>query len=458
MSRKTRTPKVTATLESNRDGILAALEDFTLGNIPYQADKLEALAEAAEETPLLTSQESLESLEKAIRRFVWFPEERHYTVAVLWAAYTHVLAHSPNLEIAPRLGVFSGAPGSGKTRALEILDRLCANGQGVDSMSAASMLRLIAAAEEKGEPGAFPITLFPDELDRTFSANGSDSQDDLTIMLNLGYRRGANIRRAHKDKQKELVSYPCFGPVAFAGLATARLPEALLSRTFFINTTRAKAEERPEPFFRAAHDPELREISTDVNRWARDVSSAFADPAEAYRAIMAPEVTSRVDGRDHELWACLYLVANLAGEEWTKRVLEALEEYKEEAKTSVSASPSMRLLAALRVEFAQLRSRAGRVPTGVTKAEIANAAITHDPATFSRWHGREEGISAEDILPLLKEYGVKVSRVRPSGGGKPQHGWRWVDLEDAWSRVLPAEDAEEEDPEEVTSTTGRILP
>ncbi|WP_052865609.1 DUF3631 domain-containing protein [Streptomyces niger] len=412
----------------------------------FQADKL-AEAEEKAEPPVPTGAEALADLEGALRRFVWFPKPHHFTVAVLWTAYTHLLTQCPGLPIAPRLGIFSGAPGSGKTRALEVLSKLVANGQDVGSMSSAAMLRIIAAAEASEEPGTSPVVLFPDELDRTYSANSAGNQDDLTIILNAGYKRGAVVLRAHKDKQTEVVRYPCFAPVAFAGLATARLPDALLTRTFVIHTTRARREERPEPYFPLAHDEELVEVRESAARWARDTAHRFVNKEKLLAELLAPEIGDKVDGRDHEIWSCLWAVAVTAGDEWRERCMAALEAAQEESRDgSATGSASMRLLTALRTHYRGLERR-GRVRVGISRDDACTAALNLDPLAFSRFDGREE-LRPEDVGRLLREHGLKSTRVRV--GSERSYGWHWADLRDAWERVLPPlDDGDGEDPEAI---------
>ncbi|MFF4530036.1 DUF3631 domain-containing protein [Streptomyces sp. NPDC001407] len=399
--------------------------------------------------------EALTRAEAALRRFVWFPEPRHFDVVTLWTAYTHLLTRCPDLPVAPRLGFFSGSPGSGKTRALEILSHLAANGQDVGSLSAASMLRIISAAASANEPGAYPVTLFPDELDRTYSANSAGNQDDLTIILNSGYKRGAVVVRAHKDKQQEVIRYPCFGPVAFAGLATARLPDALLTRTFVVHTKRARSEERPDSFLPVAHGGELKNVHTALADWAAQAAVRITDPADMLAVLLDDRITSVTDGRDHEIWSCLFLTAVLAGGVWPERCLAAIEAAKEDAAERVDGSASARLLTALRLHYA---ARPAHVwPVAISKDDLASAAIDLDPLTFQRFSGPDE-LRAEDVAALLREHGLKQVRVRTAHGRA--YGYRWSDLADAWERALPplvTEHDEEHDGEGTEEETGSLF-
>ncbi len=396
--------------------------------------------------------EALAETERAIRRFVWFPEPWQLHAVTLWTAYTHLLTFCQSLPIAPRLGFFSGSPGSGKTRALEIVSRLAANGQDVGSLSAAAMLRIISAASGKVEPGAYPVTLFPDELDRTYSANSAGSQDDLTIILNAGYKRGAAVIRAHKDKQDEVVRYDCFAPVAFAGLATAKLPDALLTRTFVVHMKRARREERPDSFLPLAHSGELEETRVSLSRWAAETAPDIQESGDLLALLLDERITSLTDGRDHEIWSCLFAAAVLAGGAWPERCLAALEAAQDNAADRVDNSKSARLLAAMRQHYT---SRSAHMwPAGISKQDAASAAITLDPVAFERFDGREE-LRPEDVGALLREHGLRAVRVRTPDGRA--YGYRWADLRDAWERALPPIPEIDEPEGEETEEPGSIF-
>ena len=64
---------------------------------------------------------ALDDVRAFIGRFCALPTEHAYTAATLWAAHAHVL---DAFDSTPRLAFLSPEPGSGKTRALEILTLL----------------------------------------------------------------------------------------------------------------------------------------------------------------------------------------------------------------------------------------------------------------------------------------------------------------------------------------------
>ena len=64
---------------------------------------------------------ALDDTRAFIGRFCALPTEHAYTATTLWAAHAHVL---DAFDSTPRLAFLSPEPGSGKTRALEILTLL----------------------------------------------------------------------------------------------------------------------------------------------------------------------------------------------------------------------------------------------------------------------------------------------------------------------------------------------
>ena len=64
---------------------------------------------------------ALDDARAFIGRFCALPTEHAYTATTLWAAHAHVL---DAFDSTPRLAFLSPEPGSGKTRALEILTLL----------------------------------------------------------------------------------------------------------------------------------------------------------------------------------------------------------------------------------------------------------------------------------------------------------------------------------------------
>jgi len=122
----------------------------------------------------------LDQVEAMLARFVAFPSDETRTAVTLWIAHTHAL---DEFETTPRLAFLSPEPGSGKTRALEILELLVPRPLLTVNSTPAYLFRKVS--DEAGTP-----TILYDEIDTVFGPKAKDNED-IRGMLNSGYRKGA---------------------------------------------------------------------------------------------------------------------------------------------------------------------------------------------------------------------------------------------------------------------------
>ena len=103
----------------------------------------------------------------------------------LWVAHAHLVEC---FETTPRLAFLSPEPGSGKSRAQEVIELLVPAAMHVLNASPAAIFRTIQVARP---------TLLLDEVDTIFTRKGKDDEHaDLRGLLNSGHRAGATIPRA----------------------------------------------------------------------------------------------------------------------------------------------------------------------------------------------------------------------------------------------------------------------
>ncbi len=141
---------------------------------------LHALAPA----PVLAGAQVLDDIRALLARFVAFPDEHSINAAALWAAHTHALEA---FDTSPRIAFLSPEPGSGKTRALEILELLVVRPLLTVNVTPAYLFRKVS--DEAGPP-----TILYDEIDTVFGPKAKDNED-IRGMLNSGYRKGATAGR-----------------------------------------------------------------------------------------------------------------------------------------------------------------------------------------------------------------------------------------------------------------------
>jgi len=124
----------------------------------------------------------LDAVEEILCRFVAFPNEAARVAVVLWCAHTHMLNA---FETTPRLALLSPEPGSGKTRALEILELLVHRPLLTVNVTPAYLFRKVG--DEAGPP-----TLLYDEIDTVFGPKAKDNED-IRGMLKPGIGAGQRL-------------------------------------------------------------------------------------------------------------------------------------------------------------------------------------------------------------------------------------------------------------------------
>lgn len=97
----------------------------------------------------------LDSVREFIGRFCALPSGHAYVAVTLWAAHAHVI---DAFDSTPRLALLSPEPGSGKTRALEVLELLVPNPMLAINATPAALFRSVAEHDSR------PTILF-DEID-----------------------------------------------------------------------------------------------------------------------------------------------------------------------------------------------------------------------------------------------------------------------------------------------------
>jgi hypothetical protein len=153
----------------------------------------------------------LDEVEAFHRRFNVFPTEAAYVAVTLWDAHAHLL---DCFDSTPRLAFLSPEPGSGKSRALEIVETLVPQPMVAVNASAAALFRAVSGTEGR------PTILF-DEIDTVFGPKAGDNEE-LRGFLNAGHRRSGVTYRCVGDGSNQSVQpFPSYCAVAMAGLGGA---------------------------------------------------------------------------------------------------------------------------------------------------------------------------------------------------------------------------------------------
>ncbi|MEV6724905.1 DUF3631 domain-containing protein [Streptomyces xanthochromogenes] len=353
----------------------------------------------------------LDEVEAFHRRFNIFPSEAAYVAVALWDAHAHLL---DCFDSTPRLAFLSPEPGSGKSRALEIVETLVPRPMVAVNASAAALFRAVSGAEGR------PTILF-DEIDTVFGPKAGDNEE-LRGFLNAGHRRTGVTYRCVGDSQT-VTPFPSYAAVAVAGLGS--LPDTILTRAVIIRMRRRARNERVEPFRARLHEQEGHAL--------RDRLAEWAEQARGWVMGAWPEMPEGVSDRPADVWEGLLSIADAAGGDWPKRARQACVTLVEASRANDKGSLGIRLLTDLRDH---VLIGIDRLPT-VAILDRLNAL---DDAPWADLNGRP--LDNRRLSKMLSDYvtadgdPIASRNIRTSGG--ILKGFFAEDLTDAWARYCPA--------------------
>jgi len=392
--------------------------------LPFGNDQLDAGGWTDEDGELHQGADDgsalLDEVRAFLARFIAFPSIHTLIAVTLWAVHTHALAA---FETTPRLALLSPEPGSGKTRAMEILELLVLRPLLTVNVTPAYLFRKVA--DEAGPP-----TLLYDEIDTVFGPKAKDNED-IRGMLNAGYRRGATAGRCViRGKTVETEELPAFAAVALAGLDD--LPDTVMSRCVVVRMRRRAPHEHVAPYRRRLNEAEGHGLRDSVSRWV-------GQHLDALRGAW-PDLPDEVQDRDADVWEPLLALADAAGGEWPKAARVAAVALVADARGN-GGSLGTRLLADMRTVFAD----ADKLPTDT----ILNKLCAMDESPWGDLRGK--ALDARGLSRRLAKYGIKPRSVRI--GDTTPKGYDRADLHDAWSRYLSTDVADTKDKHTKSDTT-----
>ncbi|MEU1922584.1 DUF3631 domain-containing protein [Streptomyces albogriseolus] len=354
----------------------------------------------------------LDEVEAFHRRFNVFPTEAAFVAVALWDAHAHLL---DCFDSTPRIAFLSPEPGSGKTRALEIVETLVPQPMTAVNASAAALFRSVSAGTGK------PTILF-DEIDTVFGPKAGDNEE-LRGFLNAGHRRTGVTYRCIGDGGNQTVqAFPSYCAVAVAGLGS--LPDTILSRSVVIRMRRRARNERVEPFRARIHEAEGHAL--------RDRLATWAEQARDQVTGAWPEMPDGVTDRPADVWEPLLAVADAIGGHWPQRAREACVTLVKASKANDKGSLGVRLLTDLRDH---VMVGIDRLPT-VAILDRLNAL---DDAPWADLNGKP--LDNRRLSRMLAEYmtadNEPITSRNIKTAGSVLKGYYASDLHDAWQRYCP---------------------
>lgn len=352
----------------------------------------------------------LDDVHAFMTAFVAFPSDAAADATVAWIAHTHCL---DDFDTTPRLALLSPEPGSGKTRALEVMELVTPNPMPTFNVSAAVLFRSMTLEDDLGR--TLRPTVLLDEADTIFGPRASRDNEDLRGFINAGYRRGATaMRAAIRGKAVEIETFPAFAAVAIAGLDD--LPDTVMTRSIVIRMRRRLPSEFVEPFRRRQYAGLGEGLRERLDAWCGYYVDELSEPVR--------DLPEGIEDRAADIWEPLIAIGDCASGEWRERIRRAAVELVGQAQ-STGETLGIRLLADLRQVFGDRPS--------MTTTELLQALNSLDDSPWGDLRGKP--LDARALSRRLRRYNVQSRTVRQ--GDVVAKGYAAEDLHDPWTRYLP---------------------
>ncbi len=375
--------------------------------------------------------EVLDTALAEVKRYI-VAAESDLATGVAWSVHAHALHNEKiNIRVNPRLAISAPTEDSGKTALLECVLLLSPRGLASSSFSAASVFRLVDAANP---------TLGVDDAHTILG----DRNNPICNIVCGGHRKHeANVPRVEVDSKgrRTVRVFSSWTGITSAGIG--EMPRELQSRAITLRLRRALAGEQHE-YLVDGTSPVLVECRRKLAAWAEQQTEPLPRPA------LPPELINR----QGDNWRILFGIAELAGGRWPDLIrTAALTAAKAEREPTLAERLLLSIRDAFRgqAEADQKRRDGGDMSSPDTWPDNADRLQTTtllermlgDPAEEWTNANRGKAVTAywlrTKLRTLLDPPGAQ--QWYTGTGNKRQHhrGYLRLQFEDAWSRHLPPE-------------------
>jgi hypothetical protein len=219
----------------------------------------------------------------------------------------HVFTFTEPHDVSPHLVLKSAQKRCGKSRLVNVVERLVRRPLSTSAITAAALLRLI----EMQAP-----TLLLDELDALMKKNPEMAEALRGIMNSSFERAGARciMNVPVQGGGYEPREFSTWAPLLLAGIGN--LPDTVRDRSIEIEMVRKRRDETVRRLRRRRRDGE------DLNVLARKSARLINDNVEKLQSA-APSIPRGLSDRAADAWEPLFAIAELAGGEWPQRARRA---------------------------------------------------------------------------------------------------------------------------------------
>lgn len=341
--------------------------------------------------------ELLNSIEKIIDNHIACEPQTRIATA-LWILFTWSIDAS---QIAPIACITAPEKRCGKTQLLTLIGDLCYKPLPTLSISSAATYRSI----EEWKP-----TLLIDEADTFLKEN-----EEMRGVINAGHsRKNAFVIRCEGDDNKP-TRFGVYCAKAISGIG--HLPETIKDRSIILELRRKLPSEHKQRL-RHADESEWRMIKRQCLRWVND---NFEDIK-----LTRPQLPEQLHDRAQDNWEILFILAQLAGNEWLEKANKAA--LLIDGAGGESPSINEQLLGDIQKIFEQHDHK------NMFSFGLVDALNADEENIWITWN-RGKPITQNQLAARLKYFSIKSKDVRI--GSSVKKGYELSQFSDAFNRYLP---------------------
>lgn len=318
--------------------------------------------------------------------------------AALWILYTWAI---DAMQIAPIACITAPEKRCGKTQLLTLIGELCYKPLPTSNISSSAMYRSIEA---------WKPTLLIDEADTFLKEN-----EDLRGVINAGHsRKNAFVIRCDGEDNKP-TRFNVYCAKAISGIG--HLPETIKDRSIILELRRKLPSEQ-KLRLRHANQAEWHNIKRKCLRWVSDNFEAIK--------TTRPQLPEQLHDRAQDNWECLFIIAQLASDEWLNKANKAA--LLIDGAEIVPLSISEQLLTDIKQIFSHYSH--SKIHSEVLVSEL-NA---DNEKMWASWN-KGKPITQSQLAARLKPFRIKSKKVRVED--KVLNGYELSQFDDAFKRYLP---------------------
>lgn len=340
--------------------------------------------------------ELLNSIEQVINNHIAC-EPQTRTASALWILYTWAI---DAMQIAPIACITAPEKRCGKTQLLTLIGELCYKPLPTSNISSPAMYRAI----EEWKP-----TLLIDEADTFLKEN-----EDLRGVINAGHsRKNAFVVRCDGDDNKPK-RFNVYCAKAISGIG--HLPETIKDRSIILELRRKLPSEQ-KLRLRHADQAEWHNVRRKCLRWVNDNFESIK--------TTRPQLPEQLHDRAQDNWESLFIIAQLASDEWLEKANHAALQI--DGAEIASLSVNEQLLTDIKQIFGQHGHK------NMFSSGLVDALNADEENTWATWN-RGKPITQNQLATRLKFFGIKSKKVRI--GTVVKSGYELSQFDDAFKRYI----------------------